>query len=67
MLNRWLDLDQNGKVYQSVNQEGSQLTFGEKMFAWEERYAAAGEYMVGLVVEDLEGNAYHSLEHLLMR
>jgi hypothetical protein len=30
------------------------------MFTWETLYAAAGEYIVGFVVEDLDGNSYES-------
>jgi hypothetical protein len=67
VLDRWLDLDASGKVVEVVNLDGDELIFGENMFVWEERYAAAGEYIVGLVVEDLEGNAYQSLEQVLVR
>ena len=37
-------------------QPGGSLTFGGQMFFWTELDAAAGEYVVGLVVEDLDGN-----------
>jgi hypothetical protein len=39
-------------------QEGSTLTFGDQMFMWQELDAAPGEYIVGFVAEDLDGNAY---------
>jgi hypothetical protein len=41
-------------------QEGGSLTFGDQMFMWEDLDAAAGEYIVGFVVEDLDGNSYES-------
>ena len=31
-------------------------TFGDQPFVWEVLDAAAGEYVVGFVVEDLDGN-----------
>jgi hypothetical protein len=57
ILEKWMDLDAQGKVTQVVQQEGETLTFGEKMFTWEQLYAAAGDYIVGFVVEDLDGNS----------
>jgi hypothetical protein len=56
VLERWLDLDQSGKVVQSATQEGGTLTFGDQMFTWKELDAAQGEYIVGFLVEDLDGN-----------
>ncbi len=32
------------------------LTFGDQMFRWKELDAAAGQYVVGFIVEDLDGN-----------
>jgi hypothetical protein len=58
VLETWMDLDQQGNVAQRVTQEGGALTFGEQMFTWEELDAAAGEYIVGFIVEDLDGTAY---------
>jgi hypothetical protein len=31
------------------------------MFTWETVYAPVGNYVIGLVVEDLEGNSYTAL------
>jgi hypothetical protein len=56
ILDKWLDLDSSGKVIQSSDQEGEVLTFGSEPFKWKEVYAAAGEYVVGFVVQDLDGN-----------
>ena len=52
----WLDLDSSGKVTQSASQQGDTLTFGSQTFKWEEKYAAAGSYVVGFIVEDMDGN-----------
>jgi hypothetical protein len=57
ILEKWIDLDQSGRVVQVATQEGGTLTFGDQMFAWEDLDAAPGEYIVGFVVEDLDGNS----------
>jgi hypothetical protein len=54
---QWLDLDASGKVSQSASQDGATLTFGSQPFAWKEVYAAQGDYIVGLIIQDLDGNA----------
>lgn len=65
VLENWLDLDANGQVTQSTTEEGATLTFGDQPFQWKEVYAAAGEYVIGIIVEDLDGNtqaAYTTVE-----
>jgi hypothetical protein len=57
VLEKWMDLDQSGQVAEIVTQAGNSLTFGDQMFAWEELDAAPGEYIVGFIVEDLDGNS----------
>jgi hypothetical protein len=52
----WLDLNSSGEVVSRALQEGATLTFGGQMFTWETLDAAAGEYVVGFIVEDLDGN-----------
>ena len=51
----------------SVSQEGSTLTFGSKMFTWKTLDAAAGDYAVGFVVEDLDGNQQEALTRITVR
>ncbi len=67
VLDRWLEVDQSGQVGQPVTLDGDTLTFGDNMFTWQQQYAAAGEYIVGLVVEDLDGNATQSLAQVTVR
>jgi hypothetical protein len=67
VLEKLMDLDQNGKVAQVATQTGGTLTFGDQMFAWQELDAAPGEYIVGFVVEDLDGNAFESYERVTVR
>ncbi len=65
-MERWLDLDQSGKVTGVAAQEGGTLTFGDQMFTWEELDAATGEYIVGFIVEDLDGNTYEVSEKAIV-
>jgi len=56
VVEEWLDLNNNGEVVSRALQQGATLTFGEQMFTWETLDAAVGEYVLGFVVEDLDGN-----------
>jgi hypothetical protein len=58
----WMDLDQRGKVVQRATQEGATLTFGDQMFLWKDLDAAPGRYIVGFLVEDLDGNVVEAFE-----
>jgi hypothetical protein len=55
VLEQWMDLDEDGSAVEDVTQEGGALTFGDQMFRWRELDAAAGSYIVGFIVEDLDG------------
>jgi len=63
----WLDLDENGKVINTVTQQGKMLTFGNEMFTWKTLDAAPGDYMVGFEVEDLDGNRQQSLTQITVQ
>lgn len=67
MTETWLDLDSSGNVTNTVYQEGGTLTFGKQMLTWKTLDAAAGSYMVGFVVEDLDGNRQQSLTQITVR
>lgn len=56
ILQTCFDLDSSGCVVETVRQENETLTFGEQPFAREAVFAGAGEYVLGLIVEDLDGN-----------
>ncbi len=43
---------------QTVKENGKTLTFGSQPFKWVELYAAQGQYVVGFIVQDLDGNQY---------
>jgi hypothetical protein len=54
----WMDVDANGQVTGTTREQARTLTFGAEPFTWVELYAAAGDYVVGFIVEDLDGNQY---------
>lgn len=56
VLEQWIDLDANGGFTDSVTQPGGVLTFGDEPFTWRTLDAAAGQYVAGFIVEDLDGN-----------
>lgn len=53
---KWLDLDSSGNVIAVSTSEGDVLTFGSKPFRWMQEYLPAGDYLVGFLVADLDGN-----------
>ncbi|MBN1888531.1 MAG: hypothetical protein JW850_11095, partial [Thermoflexales bacterium] len=67
LLEKWMDLDDQGQVVQAVRQTGETLTFGDRMFTWEVLDAAAGQYVVGFIVEDLDGNAQAVFQPITVR
>lgn len=60
ILEQWMDLDQNGRVTKTATQQGGVLTFGDEPFTWKEQNAASGDYVIGFIVKDLDGNATES-------
>jgi hypothetical protein len=56
LLQRWMELDPTGQITQIVLEEGDTLTFGSSAFEWEQVYAPAGDYLVGFLVNDMDGN-----------
>ena len=56
LLEKWID-NPSGNA-QIVYENGVTFTFGTEPFKWEQLYAAAGEYVVGFIIEDLDGNQY---------
>lgn len=56
VFENWLDLDPQGNVVERTQEMGQTLTFGDNTFVWQDLDAAAGNYLVGFVVEDLDGN-----------
>ncbi|MEJ5197874.1 MAG: hypothetical protein WHX53_03025, partial [Anaerolineae bacterium] len=67
VLERWLDLDAQGKVTKVAYQKGKTLTFGNQPFKWKTLDAAAGDYIVGFIVEDLDGNQTAAYTQITVR
>jgi hypothetical protein len=64
VLEKWMDLDAQGRVVEVAKQEGGTLTFGDQMFTWKTLDAAPGQYVVGFIIEDLDGNAYETFSQV---
>ena len=67
ILETWMDLDQNGRVANVAAQAGGTLTFGDQMFAGQELDAAPGNYIVGFIVKDLDGNTFETYERVVVQ
>jgi hypothetical protein len=67
LLEKWMDLDAYGNVVDIVYQAGPTLTFSDRMFTWEVLDAAAGQYVVGFIIEDLDGNAQVVVQPVTVR
>jgi len=68
IFERWIDLDSQGNVVSQVTyQESQTLFFGSQPFQWETIDAAAGEYLVGFIVEDLDGQQFPAYKPITVR
>ena len=67
VLETWQDLDANGSVIGSETQEAGTLTFTDQTFTWVDLDAAAGEYVVGFIVEDFDGNQFPAYTEITVR
>ncbi|MGC8780141.1 MAG: clostripain-related cysteine peptidase, partial [Anaerolineae bacterium] len=67
VLERWLDLDAQSKVTGVAYQKGKTLTFGDQPLKWKTLDAAAGNYIVGFIVEDLDGNQTTAYTQITVR
>jgi hypothetical protein len=54
----WMDLNAQGSVMQTAAEDGETLTFSGETWTWQDLTAAAGDYVIGFIVEDLDGNEY---------
>jgi hypothetical protein len=67
VLEKWLDLDANGSIVGSATEPGGTLTFGEEPIVWEVLDGPAGDYTIGFIVEDLDGNRVSSFTDVAVR
>ncbi len=56
IIEQWLDFDQNPEG-EFVDYTGGTMTFGEKDFEMVAYYAYSGDYTLGIIVTDLNGNS----------
>jgi hypothetical protein len=63
----WLDLDSSGQSGKPATQEGGTLIFGKEVFTWEVLNAAAGKYVIGFIVEDLDGNRVQTFSQVTVK
>jgi hypothetical protein len=57
---QWMDLNAQGQIAQTTIQAGGTLTFGEQGLTWVDQDAPLGTFVVGFVIEDLDGNRRHA-------
>jgi hypothetical protein len=68
ILQKWMDLDASGNVSQVVEEPGDVLTFrAGSQFTWSAVYAPVGDYMVGFMVSDLDGNTSQAFTRVTMQ
>jgi clostripain len=67
VIERWLDMDSSGNVTGSANQEAGTLTFSDSTLIWVDLDAAEGEYVVGFIVEDFDGNQFPAYTQITVR
>jgi hypothetical protein len=61
ILEDWLDnSSQLSETVSKFTKTGKTLTFGDDNFVWEDIAAPKGQYLVGFIAEDLDGNWYVS-------
>jgi len=57
ILQKWIETSSNGAA-QATYEDGGSITFGANPITWEQLFAAEGDYVVGFIIEDLDGNQY---------
>jgi hypothetical protein len=67
VVERWMDLDAQGRTVNTATEEGGTLTFRDRMFTWQELDAAAGDYVVGFIAIDLDGNRQQAYTQVSVR
>ncbi len=63
ILEEWLDFDENpeGEYWDYF---GATMTFGDQTFEWVPYYGYLGDYVLGILVEDLDGNMYAEYKYV---
>ena len=64
VLEQWLDISPGGQPAGVATELGDSVTFGKQQLAWIDLDAASGPYVVGFLIEDLDGNVYPVYEEV---
>jgi len=68
ILDKWLELDSQGQVQDTTFQAGdTTFYFSGQSFTWQETYAPAGNYILGFLVTDLDGNSVEVYDQVEVR
>ena len=63
----WYDLNSAGRLATPATQDGGTITFGAQPVTWKLLDAAAGNYVIGFIAEDLDGNRTDSYAQVTVR
>ena len=66
VLDEWIELDDEGYEVDFYFEESGTLTFGDQNFLAVDIPAEPGEYVVGILVEDFDGNFYEEYETIFV-
>lgn len=58
ILHQYIPMTDTGGETETVYKEAGRLTFGDTPWTWEEHEAAKGQYLIGIIAEDQDGNSY---------
>jgi hypothetical protein len=58
LLNYRISLDKRGEAFDITPDEGQTVTFRDQPLTWTDLDVTAGEYVVGFIIEDIEGDSY---------
>lgn len=64
---KWMVLDPSGNVTEVVYEDGDTIIFDGSPFEWEQVYAPEGDYLVGFLVSDLDGNVTQDFIQIQVR
>lgn len=58
ILHQWIPMAGEGEETETIYKEAGLLTFGDTPWTWSEHEAAKGQYLIGIIAEDMDGNTY---------
>jgi hypothetical protein len=67
VFERWMDLDASGNLIDMAYEEGGTLVFSDRLWTYEVLDGPAGDYTIGFIVEDLDGNRVETYTDVTVR